>query len=49
VGRVAYEIGSEKFKHCAERRAHNETFALVPSFLQDYASIDRVPSGYLVA
>ena len=42
AGRVANEITSEKVKHRAERRAQNETFALMPSFLQDYTSIDRV-------
>ena len=41
AGQVAYEISSEKVKHRAERRAQNETFALVPSFLQGYTSIDR--------
>jgi hypothetical protein len=48
-GRVAYEISSEKFKHRAERRAQNETFAPLPSFLQDYTSIDTLSSVLLVA
>jgi hypothetical protein len=39
-GGVAYEISSEKVKHRAERQAQNETFALVPSFLQGHTSID---------
>jgi len=49
TGRLPYEIGGEKVKHRAERRAQNETFAPVPSFLQGYTSIDRVSSGFLVA
>jgi hypothetical protein len=40
--RVAYEISSEKVKHRAERQDQNETFALLPSFLQGYTSIDTV-------
>jgi len=46
--RVAYEISSEKVKHRAERRAQNETFAPMPSYLQGYTSIDKVSSGFLV-
>jgi len=42
AGQVAYEISSEKFKHRAERRAQNEIFAPVPSFLQGYTSIVSV-------
>jgi len=41
-GRVAYAISSEKVKHRAERRAQDETFALVPSFLQSHTSIDTL-------
>jgi hypothetical protein len=47
--RVAREISREKVKDRAERRAHNETFTPVPSFLQSHTSIDRVSSGFLVA
>jgi hypothetical protein len=36
---VANEIGGEKLKHRAYRRTENETFALVPSFLQGDTSI----------
>jgi len=32
----------EKFKHRAERRAYDETFALLPSLLQGRTSIDTV-------
>jgi hypothetical protein len=49
AGRVDYEISSEKVKHCAERRAQNETFAPVPSFLHGHTSIDTVSSGFLEA
>jgi hypothetical protein len=42
AGQVACEISSEKVKHRAERRAQNETFTPVPSFLQGYTSIDRL-------
>jgi len=53
AGRVANEIGSEKIKHRAERRAQNETFTPVPSFdvlvLWGHTSINRVSSGFLVA
>jgi hypothetical protein len=42
-GPRSYESRSEKVKHHAEHRAQNETFALVPSFLQDHASIDAAP------
>jgi len=38
---VSYEITGEKVKHRAERRAQNETFAPVPSFLQGHTSINR--------
>jgi hypothetical protein len=37
------------FGHRAERRAQNETFAPVPSFLQGHTSINTVSSGFLVA
>jgi len=47
--RVGYEISGEKVKHRAERRAQNETFALVPSLLQGHTSINTVSSGFLVA
>jgi hypothetical protein len=49
AGRVAYEISSEKFKHRAERRAQDETFAPMPSFLQSYTSIVTVSPRFLVA
>ena len=39
AGKVAYEISSEKVKHLSERRAQNETLALMPSFLQGHTSI----------
>ena len=39
---VSYEITGEKVKHRAERRAQNETFAPVPSFLQGHTSIDTL-------
>jgi hypothetical protein len=42
AGQVSYEITGEKVIHRAERRAQNETFALVPSLLQGNTSIDRV-------
>jgi hypothetical protein len=42
AGRVVYEINSEKVKHRAERRAHNEIFAPMPSFLQGHTSIDTL-------
>jgi len=48
AGASCCEIGSEKFKHRAEHRAHNETLALLPSFLQGHISIDSVIS-FLVA
>jgi hypothetical protein len=38
--REAYEISSEKVKDGAKRQAQNETFALLPSFLQGHTSID---------
>jgi len=41
-GRVRSEITCEKFKHRAERREYDETFALVPSLLQGRTSIDTV-------
>jgi len=41
-GRVRCEITCGKFKHRAERREYDETFALVPSLLQGRASIDTV-------
>jgi len=47
--RVGYEISGEKVKHRAERRAQNETFALVPSLLQGHTSIDRVSRVFLEA
>jgi hypothetical protein len=47
--RVAYEISSEKVKHRAERQDQNETFALLPSFLQGHTSIDTVSSGFLLS
>src|SRR4026207_1584925 len=40
VERVALESSREKIKHCAERRTHNETFVLVPSFFQGH-HLDR--------
>jgi hypothetical protein len=46
---VAYETTCEKVKHRAERRAGNETFALVPSLLQGHTSIDRVSRVFLEA
>jgi len=42
AGQVTYEITSEKVEHRAERRAQDETFALVPSLLPDYTTIDKV-------
>jgi len=47
AGQVACAISSEKVKHRAERRAQNETFAPVPSFLQGDAAIDRMSSGFV--
>jgi len=47
-GASCCEISSEKFKHHAEHRAHNETFAPMPSLLQGHTSIDRVSSCFLV-
>jgi hypothetical protein len=38
--REAYEISSENVKDGAERRAQNEIFAPLPSFLQGHTSID---------
>jgi hypothetical protein len=49
AGRVGYENSSEKVKHRAERRAQNQTFAPLPSFLQGHTSITTVSSGFLVA
>jgi hypothetical protein len=41
-----FAINSEKVKHRAERRAQNETFAPVPSFLQGHTSINTASSGF---
>jgi hypothetical protein len=48
AGRIAYEISSEKVKPCTERRAQNETFAPLPSFLQGHASIDMLSAVLLL-
>ena len=48
-GEELLEMSSEKVKHRAEHRAYDETFAPMPSFLQDHTSIDRVLSFFLVA
>jgi len=39
---VISEITCEKFKHRAERREYDETFALLPSLPQGCTSIDTV-------
>ena len=49
AGQVISEITCEKFKHRAERREYDETFALLPSLLQGHSSIDRVSYVFLVA
>jgi hypothetical protein len=41
-GARGYEINGEKVKRRAERRAQNETFAPLPSFLQGNTSINTV-------
>jgi hypothetical protein len=46
---VFSKITCEKFKHRAERREYDETFALLPSLLQGCTSIETVSSGFLVA
>jgi hypothetical protein len=48
-GQGAYESGSEKVKLRAQNLAQNETFALVPSFLQGHTSIDAAPKDLLRA
>jgi hypothetical protein len=48
-GARGYEISVEKVKRRAARRPQNETFAPLPSFLQDHTSINTVSSGFLVA